>query len=385
VTGSADLGSWPDAGVEVGLAAADAICQARAAAAGLANPESWVAWLSDTADEAYCRLHGLPGTKAADCGEPQLPEAAGPWVRPDGFPFSEAIGPLTSAGVVYAPVLLDELGSPVPPGGDAFFFTATLPDGSLFSATRTCSDWTSDSAALSTVLGDPTRTTQSWTVGSLPPCDNVGRLLCLETVAGPALPPFAVEGRRAFVTSERGPGDLSSWPQADPGSSGVGAGDSICRNLAMLAGFEEAATFKAWLSDGSTDAIDRFVHDGPWVRPDGVVPATGKSDLTDGVLFSSIHVTETGEYLGNTAVWTGTSDAGAARPSRCDDWTDGTSALSGDTGIANRTIFGWSFSSSSQPCDNALLRLYCLSDDEVPLFSDGFESGDTSAWTATVF
>src|SRR5262249_20432303 len=48
-TGTGDLHSWAEvAGTGLsGLAAGDGICQARAAAARLANPEQYVVWLSD--------------------------------------------------------------------------------------------------------------------------------------------------------------------------------------------------------------------------------------------------------------------------------------------------------------------------------------------------
>ena len=59
VAGSGELSSWDDAGTLTGVAAGDAICQARATAAALPNPATYRAWLSDDTDDAYCRLHGL--------------------------------------------------------------------------------------------------------------------------------------------------------------------------------------------------------------------------------------------------------------------------------------------------------------------------------------
>ena len=96
VTGTGDLGSWPDAGMATGTAAGDAICQARATAAGLANPSNFVAWLSDSSDDAYCRLHNLSGKKVTNCGQSTLPVAAGPWLHPNGIPFGEPIDQLLS-------------------------------------------------------------------------------------------------------------------------------------------------------------------------------------------------------------------------------------------------------------------------------------------------
>jgi hypothetical protein len=71
VTGPGDLSSWPDALAvgAVGVDAGDAVCQARALAAGLANPQDFVAWLSDNNVDAYCRIHGFAGTIVANCGQ----------------------------------------------------------------------------------------------------------------------------------------------------------------------------------------------------------------------------------------------------------------------------------------------------------------------------
>ncbi|MGH9464711.1 MAG: hypothetical protein ACRD0X_03630 [Thermoanaerobaculia bacterium] len=381
--GGGDLSKWPDAKGQVGLAAADIICEERAAAAGLANPQNFVAWLSDPDHDAYCRVHNLTGKKANNCRQSQLPAAAGPWVRTTGFPFSDAITLLTTSGVVYAPLRYDEFGDPIPDGPGSQMFTATAPDGTLTGA-GSCAKWSSDSDLIEATVGNIDATTQGWTTGGSLPCAGPARLICVETFDGPPLPDFAQSGRRAFVTSATGSGDLASWPEADPGASGIEAGDSICRNLALLAGFEEAATFKAWLSDTLVAAPDRFVHDGRWVRPDGVIPAAGIADLTDGLLFTSINVTEQGNYLGNHGVWTGTEDSGLPRPDHCSDWTDGTAKVSGAFGVAYLTRFGWSWLLPRLPCDFDSFRLYCLSDAETTIFADGFESGDTSAWSTTV-
>jgi len=45
VTGTADLGSWPEAGSAVGAAAGNAICRTLAADAGLQNAGTFIAWL----------------------------------------------------------------------------------------------------------------------------------------------------------------------------------------------------------------------------------------------------------------------------------------------------------------------------------------------------
>lgn len=58
-SGSGNLSSWAQAGGESGLAAGDAVCQAEALAAGLAEPASFKAWLSGDGINAIDRLLGL--------------------------------------------------------------------------------------------------------------------------------------------------------------------------------------------------------------------------------------------------------------------------------------------------------------------------------------
>lgn len=67
VSGTGNLSSWADAGGHTGLDAADAICQARAAAGSLANPSRFKAWISTSTTAARDRITG-----------------AGPWIRPSG-------------------------------------------------------------------------------------------------------------------------------------------------------------------------------------------------------------------------------------------------------------------------------------------------------------
>jgi len=69
VTGNGDLSTWDNANALSGLAAADAVCRARADIAFLDNPTQFVAWMSDSSNDAYCRIHGLSGLRSANCGE----------------------------------------------------------------------------------------------------------------------------------------------------------------------------------------------------------------------------------------------------------------------------------------------------------------------------
>ena len=139
VTGTGNLSTWPDAGGFTGLDAADAICQARAAAASLPNAAAYRAWISDSVDDAYCRMHNLGGKRATNCGQPTLPAAAGPWWRTDGKPFGAGLPDLLAPlEQVLNPPSVNEFGVDLQVGSA---WTATGLQGVVGPAT--CLDWTS--------------------------------------------------------------------------------------------------------------------------------------------------------------------------------------------------------------------------------------------------
>jgi len=354
VTGDGNLGSWADAGGKTGLAAGDAICQARAAAAGLKG--NFVAWLSDENDDAYCRVHGFTGKKANNCGQATLPASAGPWVRTDGFPFSGTIGELLDDGKVFVPAATNEYGRPFP--SSQSYRTGTTNDGAVEDTTGgPCANWTS--AADAPVAGSVSNYTSfAWTQRASNNCSGTQTgLLCFETGAGAPLPNFALPGKKAFVTSATGSGNLGLWQGANA-HSGITAGDEICRSSAAAAALQNSQDFKAWLSDASTDASSRFSSDGPWVRLDGVVLAENMADLTDGTLNTSMSLTETGTY-GFYYAWTGTNRNGGKTPDTCNGWTEASQSFSGSNGrVYDRS--GWTFS-GYLPC-NYWAYLYCFED-----------------------
>ena len=377
VNGPANLSLWTDAGGAEGLVAADTICRARAQAAGLPNIGDFIAWMSDDSDDAYCRLHGLTGNKASNCGQGTLPANAGPWVRLDGFPFAEDVTQaLPPTGKVYAPVFLDDLGG----GSDQIVFTGTTRDGVRDPSSPTvCGNWGTVSSEI-IQIGRSSQTTDHWGAAGWSHCDVQVPLLCVEGGgAGPPLPNFEVYGSPAFVTSVSGSGDLSTWADSG-GQDGFDGADAVCAARASDAGFGQSWLFKAWLSDSVTDAKDRFSQTGGWVRLDGVPVADDITDLTDGMLFTSINVTDTGVYLGNYWVWTGTDENGVQSANRCGDWIS--TVGQGDPGGCNRAGTEWTVVGTSSDCSASSLRLYCLFDGDLWLFADGFETGDLTAWSA---
>lgn len=387
--GGADLSDsadWPGNDGLTGLAAADAICRNHAWSAGLANWQGFRAWLSDSSNDAYCRVSGFDGTKTDNCGQPALPVAVGPWVRVDGKPWADVLElAVGSAGRVYRP-LLTELGDEVPS------FTLGTSEWSGTdrygaAATGTCSDWSDTSTATSTKVGQADNvTTGNWGFEWTGGCNFERRLVCMETGVGPALPPEHSAGRLAFVTSIRGSGDLGSWPllAGHPGApTGLDAGDAICQTLAADAALPEPESFKAWLSTDTVDARDRFVHDGPWVRVDGVKLADDLVDLTDDGPPTGLTVDELGQYQ-NHRTETGTNSSGTATSNTCGNWADDTLGLT--YGFA-AGAHGWfaELPGNVGDCASPGWALYCLSDSphEV-LWFDGFESGDVAGWSASV-
>ena len=379
VAGSGELSSWDDAGTLTGLAAGDAICQARATAAALPNPATYRAWLSDDTDDAYCRLHGLSGKKSANCGEATLPATAGPWWRTDGKPFAGTLHDLLHPWFqVLEPPRFDELGAEIPLPTDAW--TGTNSQGAVDA--QTCANWTSPATDVDGGYGLADRTSRSWAAGWTGSCDGARHLYCFETGAGDPLPVFPANRPLAFLTSAFGYGDLAAWPLAG-GETGIAAGDRVCQLLAIDAGVRDPDSFKAWLSDASASAASRFVYPGPWVRLDGMWIAASLAELTGGELQSSIHVLETGAYQVSVPAWTGTLAGGSADPSTCAGWHSASATDDGRYGSSNATLSNWTEHPVLRSCDAVLGSLYCLQDTPL-LFFDDFESGALYAWTSRV-
>jgi hypothetical protein len=288
--------------------------------------------MSDSQDDAYCRMHGLKGKKAANCGQAALPSSAGPWVRTDGEPFAEVISKLTGSATVLTPARYDENGVET---AYQWYYTGTDETGESIPA-KVCSDWTSTGA--NSVAGTTAQIFNLWSEGGNLDCQNSYPILCMQTGTGRTLT-YQTTGKKVFKTSVAGTGMLSSWPDAlASAQTGTLAGDAICNARASIAGL--TGTYKAWLSAGAINAKDRLTSSGPWIRVDGVKLASSKADLTDGFLLTNIIVDEFGAYSANTA-WTGTGQDGIGTGVDCGGWDDNTAGSSGTIGRAD--IYGlWS-------------------------------------------
>lgn len=391
-TGNADFDTWPQASAGLhGLAAADSICQNLAAAAGLPNASGYVAWLSDSLDDAWCRVQGLTGKRASNCGVP-TPPGAGPWARVgESFAWSENLAFLaSSSGGPLLPLTVDENGNPVTTVLATFTGTSRTGTGQPGAGQGYCGDWNTPGGSDSAFTGVPSRTFTSWTASvalGTGNCTTVNlRLYCLEKGAGDPLPlmPHAPAGI-AFLTDSQGTGDLSTWTHAG-GETGVAAGDRVCQTEAANRFLPFPETFLAWLSSPSTgNAANRLPADIAWRRIDNYLLAHNRADLTDGSLATSLNLSASGVYhpasIPLPRAWTGTTPAGGIDGSNhCSGWT--TTGASGRVGAPVGTSGPWT-QDSLPSCTATDPRLYCFSTREL-LFWENFERGHTRRWSSQV-
>lgn len=167
ITGSGDLGSWPEAGSAVGLAAGDAICQSLATSAGLPAPLSFVAWLSTASVDAVDRL-----------------SADGPWKRLDGVEIAANRAALLTASpfpvTLASALVVDEGGTYL--GHNAYTGSTSLGRATL----EDCNGWTSASAGIDATFGFVQDTRGFWTTSStqLASCSSPYRLYCFSNLGG---------------------------------------------------------------------------------------------------------------------------------------------------------------------------------------------------------
>ena len=372
--GTGNLATWANA-TGTGLVAADSVCNFYALQAGL--PGTYVAWMSDATDDAYCRVHQLGGKKAGNCGGlATLPATAGPWVRSDTArtPAAPMIDSwLAPTRQTLYPVTFSQTGSDLTTAPQTIW---TGTDDTGVYTGNACSNWTSadGTGTFRGSMGDLSGGGTAWTdQGADLTCNSSGRLRCVEVAvgSGPALPPRHPIGKKAFVTSVSGTGMLSSWADAQS-LTGISAADAICQARARYAGFANSTAYKAWAVPSFTSITSRIFYDGARYRPDGVLISTSRSDMTDGRFASPLYQTELGTYASGNAdigsVWTGMYYYGSYYSSfQCNSWT-ATTSYSGVVGrfdlMDYRAIaIGTSSSSPSpQACTATDYRLYCVED-----------------------
>ncbi|MCP4700526.1 MAG: DUF1554 domain-containing protein [Gammaproteobacteria bacterium] len=162
-------------------------------------------------------------------------------------------------------------------------------------------------------------------------------------------PPYTV-----FITSTKYTGNLG----------GLTGADTKCNERAQAPSSEVKATdFAAWLSDSAQSIENRLDHAGPYLKPNGNVLATSWSDLTDGELTYKFRISEQGNIISITQVWTGTKPNGITDSPdaqlHCENWTSPFEVVSGRTGISNNTDSYWSTGNTRATCDTSQ-SLYCV-------------------------
>ncbi|MEZ4448662.1 MAG: DUF4215 domain-containing protein [Nannocystaceae bacterium] len=159
-------------------------------------------------------------------------------------------------------------------------------------------------------------------------------------------------GSRVFVTSGIYSGNLG----------GIVGADQKCQAHAQQVGLP--GIWRAWISVDKLDdspAVRFKKSNGPYLRLDGAVIATGWGDLIDGQLLAPIDITEKGvPATGANAVWTNTSASGvpANQVSHCSSWQTGSPGVDGRIGSRIVVNSGWS-AGAIAPCASSA-HLYCF-------------------------
>jgi hypothetical protein len=158
----------------------------------------------------------------------------------------------------------------------------------------------------------------------------------------------AAAGKRIFITSATYEGYLG----------GLDGADAKC-NTAASAAFL-GGTWKAWLSDASTNAIDRINDVGPWSLLNGTRVFNNKANLAT-FPHSAIDVTDHGNHEPGPGVWTGTLIGGTKSVNHCDSWLATSLSERGTSGMSS-SASSWTEISGLEGdyCRETRLHLYCI-------------------------
>jgi hypothetical protein len=172
------------------------------------------------------------------------------------------------------------------------------------------------------------------------------------------------------------------WADAG-GQSGLAAGDAICQAAADSASLP--GTFRAWLSDDTSDAychiqnLDGKVDEncgqpsrptsaGPWVRTDGFPFGGPILNIVNGIVYAPVRYDEKGVLAGPAPFFSGTTGSGTLGPypPPCSNWTSD-SADWVNSGTTEGTTNSWTDSGSVHCYGNyALLCMQTGSGPELP-------------------
>lgn len=153
----------------------------------------------------------------------------------------------------------------------------------------------------------------------------------IPTPAGPS-------PKRVFVTSTSYAGAIGS----------VKAADADCQAAAAAARLP--GSFKAWISDSTTNAYDRTADVGPWYTTRGELAFSQKSDLREGAPGTDL-VDERGNPPSADGVWSGTTTTGVASGNDCEGWTNASAGATASTGSALGADTSWGGDDTPATCD----------------------------------
>jgi hypothetical protein len=161
-------------------------------------------------------------------------------------------------------------------------------------------------------------------------------------------------GKLFFVTHAAYPGDILD--QAT-GSTGLAVADNLCTSSATAAGLH--GTWRAWLSDRTTRAIDRIADVGPWYLLDGSMVFANKANFMTAPMVKPI-IDETGAVIPDMYVWTGYGATGYGPGDYdCNDWGGG--ATTGDVGNPSVKAQWQLITTGSDQLDcGSTAHLYCI-------------------------
>jgi hypothetical protein len=157
------------------------------------------------------------------------------------------------------------------------------------------------------------------------------------SVCGPAIDASADGNLDSAATTARKRvfhllnGALGAIRDANDTRTGLEVADADCTTAGQMYG---GGPWRAWLSDSSTNAIDRLVDVGPWYRLDQQTKLfDNRAAITQGPLIPIEDPSDAGAGI-RSLFWSGTLLDGTASAGNCSDWT---SYVGGGTATVGRT------------------------------------------------
>lgn len=299
------------------LQAADGVCQAEAAEAGLAG--TFVAWLSTSQVNAIDRLGSARG-----------------WIRADGEPFVDLSTDLLAPKILTTPSV-DANGDDQALSANPFVATGTRGDGTA--DIKTCGDL---SDPQDTIMQGDLNVAASLFTGyvATATCAGGARLYCFGIDRAAPLVVRQIAARRAFLSEPWTPG------------LGLAGADAHCQGEADAAGI--GGSYFALLATSAASAASRAPAGLPWARIDGVPIVRAASDLSTGTFLHPLHVDVNGVHH-QARVLVGANNLASPANNACNDWTSASAGVVGTRLLAESPQNSVQFTPCSVPA-----RLYCL-------------------------